>query len=108
MYIFRKNLQQFSKLKTLLANDIIPKYKEQLNAIKKEHGNKVVSEIKLDQVLSGMREMPAIYYEGSQLDAQSGITFRGHSIPEVENKSIKAEGGQEPLSECMMYLLLSG
>jgi len=52
--------------------------------------------------------MPALYYEGSQLDAQTGITFRGHSIPEVEKKSIKAPGGHEPLTECMIYLLLAG
>jgi citrate synthase len=53
----------------------------ELNQIKKEHGNKTIGEVKLDQVISGMREIPAMFYEGSQLDAQSGITFRGHSIP---------------------------
>jgi citrate synthase len=80
----------FSKLKDRLAKDIIPKYKDrkdirylELNALRKEHGNKVIGEIKLDQAISGMREMPALFYEGSQLDPMSGITFRGHSIPEV-------------------------
>lgn len=33
MFIFRRNLQQFSKLKTLLANDVIPKYKERTTLI---------------------------------------------------------------------------
>lgn len=82
--------------------------KLELNQIKKDHGNKVIAEVKLDQAISGMREIPAIYYEGSQLDAQSGITFRGHSIPEVEKYSQKAVGGHEPLPESMIYLLLTG
>jgi citrate synthase len=56
----------------------------------------------------GMREMPAMFYEGSQLDPMSGITFRGHSIPEVAKKSQKAPGGHEPLPESMMYLLMTG
>jgi citrate synthase len=53
----------------------------ELNKIKKEFGNRTIAEVKVDQVISGMREIPGLYYEGSQLDAQSGITFRGHSIP---------------------------
>jgi hypothetical protein len=30
MYFIRTNLKQFSKLKTLLGNEIIPKYKERM------------------------------------------------------------------------------
>lgn len=47
-------------------------------------------------------------YDGSSLDPISGITFRGHSIPEFCEKAQKAPAGQEPLPEAMFYLLLTG
>ena len=47
-------------------------------------------------------------YDGSALDPISGITFRGHSIPEFCSKAQKAAGGVEPLPEAMFYLLLTG
>jgi hypothetical protein len=40
-----------------------------------------------------MRGLPVMFYDGSQLDAMQGITFRGHSIPEFCLKSQKAAKG---------------
>ena len=47
-------------------------------------------------------------YDGSALDAQTGITFRGHTIPEFCENAQKVPGGVEPLPEAMFYLLLTG
>jgi len=40
-----------------------------------------------------MRGLPLMFYDGSALDAQSGITFRGYSIPEFQKNAQKAPGG---------------
>ena len=45
----------------------------------------------------GMRGLPVLFYDGSALDAQKGITFKGLSIPEFQKKAQKAKGGFEPL-----------
>ena len=68
----------------------------------------MVATVKVEQILTGMREIPSIYYEGSKLDAFKGITFRGYDIPTVAKNSIKAKGGDEPLPEVMLYLLMTG
>jgi len=49
-----------------------------------------------------------MFYDGSHLDAVTGITFRGHTIPEFCEKAQKAPGGVEPLPEAMFFLLLTG
>jgi citrate synthase len=55
-----------------------------------------------------MRGLPVMLYDGSSLDPNSGITFRGHSIPEFCELAQKAPGGVEPLPEAMFFLLLTG
>jgi hypothetical protein len=37
--------------------------------------------------------MPALFYDGSALNPMTGITFRGHTISEVEKHSPKAPKG---------------
>lgn len=49
-----------------------------------------------------------MFYDGSSLDPISGITFRGHSIPEFCKNSQKVPGGVEPLPESMFFLLATG
>ena len=74
----------------------------------KEHGAKKIGEVQLAQVYQGMRGMTGLVTETSLLDAQDGIRFRGHSIPELREKLPKAEGGSEPLPEGLFYLMLIG
>src|ERR671912_1960445 len=74
----------------------------------KEHGNKVIGEVQLSQIYQGMRGMTGLVSETSLLDAQEGIRFRGHSIPELQAKLPKAKGGTEPLPEGLFYLMLIG
>jgi citrate synthase len=42
------------------------------------------------------------------LDPEEGIRFRGYTIPECQSKLPKAQGGQEPLPEGLLWLLLTG
>ena len=74
----------------------------------KEHGNKKIGEVQLSQVYQGMRGITGLVSETSLLDSKEGIRFRGHSIPELQDKLPKANGGTEPLPEGLFYLMLIG
>lgn len=51
-----------------------------------------------------------LFHDISKLDSQTGITFRGYSIPECDRILPKANepNATQPLPEAMMYLLLTG
>ena len=74
----------------------------------KEHGNKKAGEVTLSQIYQGMRGITGLVTETSLLDAQEGIRFRGYTIPELQEKLPKAEGGSEPLPEGLFHLMLLG
>ena len=74
----------------------------------KEHGNKKIGEVTLSQIYQGMRGITGLVTETSLLDAQEGIRFRGFSIPELQQKLPKAQGGTEPLPEGLFHLMLLG
>src|SRR5919202_4643109 len=74
----------------------------------KEHGTKKIGEVTLAQIYQGMRGMTGLVSETSLLDAQEGIRFRGYTIPELQEKLPKADGGSEPLPEGLFYLMLIG
>lgn len=79
-----------------------------VKALIKEHGSKKIGEVQLSQIYQGMRGITGMVYEPSLLDAQEGIRFRGYSIPELQQKLPKAQGGSEPLPEGIFYLMLTG
>ncbi len=76
--------------------------------IRKEHGNKVIGEVTIDQVLSGMKGIPALVTDTSNLDAYEGIRFRGHSLMELREKLPRLTEEGEPLPEGLFYLMLIG
>ena len=81
---------------------------KEIKEILKEHGNKVIGEVTLSQIYQGMRGITGLVSETSLLDAQDGIKFRGYSIPELQEKLPKAQGGSEPLPEGLFHLMLLG
>ena len=76
--------------------------------IKKEHGSKVISQVTIDQVLTGQKGIPALVCDTSNLDANEGIRFRGYSLPELRQKLPKLTPEGEPLPEGLFYLMLIG
>ena len=93
-------------LKQKFADKALALFKE-LRAINKEHGDKVMGEVKLSQITGGARGVKMMVWETSQLDAQEGIRFRGYSIPEI--KKLLPSGKQgEPLPEGLFWLMLTG
>ncbi|MCW3093729.1 MAG: citrate (Si)-synthase, eukaryotic [Ferruginibacter sp.] len=88
----------------LKADEIGAEIKELL----KEHGNKTIGEVTLNQVYQGMRGITGLVTETSLLDPQEGIRFRGHTIPELREQLPKAPNGAEPLPEGLFHLMLLG
>lgn len=68
----------------------------------------MVGEVTLDQAYGGMRGIKALVWEGSVLDSEEGIRFRGRTIPEIQKELPKAPGGNEPLPEGLFWMLLTG
>jgi citrate synthase len=64
-----------------------------------EHGDKVIDKVTLGQVYGGARGIKCLVWEGSVLDSEEGIRFRGKTIPECQELLPKAPGGKEPLPE---------
>jgi len=85
----------------------IPLFQEEVREFRKNHGNKVIGEITVDQLYGGMRGMKGLVCETSVLDAEEGIEFRGYTIPECQELLPKA-GGEEPLPEGLFWLLMTG
>jgi citrate synthase len=86
------------------ADELSAEIKELL----KDHGNDKIGEVTLAQIYQGMRGITGLVTETSLLDAQEGIRFRGYSIPELQQRLPKAQGGTEPLPEGLFHLMLLG
>jgi len=99
-----------SKTKSLKERfaELIPEKQEQVKAFKKEHGSDVLGEVTVDMAYGGMRGIKGLIWEGSVLDAEEGIRFRGLTIPECQQKLPAADDGEEPLPESLFWLLVTG
>jgi citrate synthase len=96
-----------SSLKERLAQ-IIPEKREEVAALLREHGERKIDDVTVSQAYGGMRGVKCMVTETSALDPQTGIRFRGRSIPEIERELPKAPGGDQPLPEALFWLLLTG
>jgi citrate synthase len=86
----------------------IPAARDEVRAILRDHGDHKISEVTVAQAYGGMRGVKGLVTDTSALDPQEGIRFRGYSIPEIQDKLPRAEGGEEPLPEGLFHLLLTG
>lgn len=84
------------------------KCSKEFQKIKKEHSDKVIAEVTLGQVLTGMKGIPLLVTDTSKLDPEEGIRFRGYSIPELQEKLPRMNPDGEPLPEGLFYLMLIG
>jgi len=81
---------------------------EKLRKLQKENGGRVIQEVTVDQVLSGMKGVVSLLTCTSKLDPDEGIRFRGFSIPELREKLPRIGEDGEPLPEGLFYLMLLG
>ncbi|KAF9331514.1 citrate (Si)-synthase [Podila minutissima] len=88
--------------------ELIPEKREEVKQVKKDFGDKVLGQTTVDMAYGGMRGIKGLIWEGSVLDAEEGIRFRGLTIPECQKVLPTAEGGSEPLPESLFWLLVTG
>jgi len=88
--------------------EVIPVKQEQLVKLRAEHGDTVVGDVKVENILGGMRGIKAMLWEASVLDPNEGIRFHGLTIPDCQRLLPPAPGGKEMSAESMLWLLLTG
>lgn len=86
----------------------LPAWRERIKSLAKEHGDVVVDNVTVGQVIGGMRDIKSLLTDVSFVDPAEGIRFRGMSIPEVLKALPKAKGGKMPLVGGLYYLLIVG
>jgi len=107
---FIRNYSQPTGKETLKERvaQLIPVKLAQVKKIKQEHGDKILGTCTVNQAYGGMRAVKSLLTETSLLDPEEGIRFRNYTIPECQKLLPKASGGQEPLPEGLLWLLMTG
>lgn len=96
-----------STLKDKLYEKIL-EHRPRITNLLKNHGDKVIGEVTVDQAIGGMRGIKSLVTDISYLDPYEGIRYRGYTLPEVLKKLPKADGAEMPYVEGLYYLLLTG
>ncbi|KAG6854638.1 hypothetical protein C0991_004240 [Blastosporella zonata] len=109
-HIVLKNASVDPTLQSLreTLQDVIPAKQEQLKRLKTDHGQTVVGDVKVENIIGGMRGLKAMLWDASVLDPNEGIRFHGLSIPDCQKVLPPAPGGKEIIAESMLWLLLTG
>ena len=84
------------------------KCSQEFQKLKNEYSDKVIAQVTLGQVLTGMKGIPLLVTDTSKLDPEEGIRFKGYSIPELQEKLPRINPEGEPLPEGLFYLMLIG
>ena len=86
----------------------LPAWRERIKSLNKEHGEVVVAQVNVGQVIGGMRDIKSLLTDVSYVDPAEGIRFRGMSIPQVLKALPKGRGAKMPLVGGLYYLLMIG
>jgi len=86
----------------------IEQHRPRIKKLLKEHGETVINEVTVQQILGGMRGIKSLITDISYLDPYEGIRYRGYTLHEVFEKLPKVCGGEMPCVEGLFYLLLTG
>lgn len=116
-------------------DELVPGQREKVKQLLADHGDTVVDSVKVEQVhsclfcsstqparpsvahadrcattqiIGGGRGIKFMVWDGSNLDANEGIRFRGKTIPEVQKLFPGTESGGQPKPESLLWLLLTG
>jgi citrate synthase len=86
----------------------LPAQRERYRSLAKDHADVVVADVKVGQVVGGMRGVKSLLTDISFVDPGEGIRFRGMTIPEVLAALPKPEGAEMPYVGGLFFLLLIG
>jgi len=96
-----------AKLKAKIAA-MIPEKVALKQELLKTHGEKKIQDVTVEMTINGARSMKTMVTETSDLDAVTGIAYRGMSLYEVNDALPKTKGGEAGLPEGAFWLLLTG
>lgn len=103
----RTALTLFEKMK-----EVVPRERERVKKILKEHGSKDLCSVTVLQAFNGMRGVRGLVSETSNIDPEAGIRFRGLDVKEVKARlptpHCRGLSGQYPCVEGVLWLLLTG
>ncbi|MBN1116256.1 MAG: citrate (Si)-synthase [Bacteroidales bacterium] len=94
-------------LKQKLAQKI-EEWRPRIQNLNDKYGDVVVDQVKVSQILGGMRGIKSLITDISYLDANEGIRYRGYTLHDVFEKLPKAQGSEMPTVEALLYLFLTG
>jgi citrate synthase len=86
----------------------LPGWRERIRTLVKEHAEIGVDDVTVGQVVGGMRDIKSLLTDISYVDPESGIRFRGMSIPEVLKALPKGRGAKMPMVGGLYFLLMIG
>lgn len=95
------------KLKDKLYQKI-EEHRPRVKTLLEEHGEKIISQVTVQQAIGGMRGVKALITDISYLDPYEGIRYRGYTLPELFKKLPKPDNAEMPCVEGLIYLLLTG
>ena len=75
----------------------LPAWRERMKFLAKEHGEVVLDQVTVGQIVGGMRDIKSLLSDVSFVDPAEGIRFRGMSIPELLKALPKARGQKIPI-----------
>jgi len=106
----RSTAVRYASTKTLQETfaALVPQRQELLKELKTNYGSKSLGDIKVDNLLGGMRGLKVMLWDPSVLDSEEGIRFWGRTIPECQEVLPSAPDGKEMLPESMLWYLLTG
>lgn len=82
--------------------------KAEIKTMVKDHGDKKVDEVTVEQLIGGMRSVKSMIWDTSSLDPEEGIRFRGYNIPQLRELLPRVPNGREPLPEGLFWLMMVG
>ncbi len=96
-----------SKLKDKLNNKI-EAHRPRIKKLLSDHGETVVTDVTVQQIIGGMRGIKSLVTDISYLDPYEGIRYRGFTLEEVFDQLPKPPNAKMPYVEGLFYLLLTG
>ncbi|KAH8244023.1 hypothetical protein KR032_012260, partial [Drosophila birchii] len=88
---------------------LIPEQREMFLAIKTVYGKKTIAQVTVNNLIGGMRGLPLILCDTSNLDKDTGISYRGYPLKDVCQKLPRVlEGTKEGTPEGCFFLLTTG
>lgn len=89
-------------------HDKILEHRPRIKRLLADHGDTVVGEVTVQQIIGGMRGIKSLISDISYLDPYEGIRYRGYTLHEVFEKLPKLRGAEMPCVEGLFWLLLTG